>query len=191
MFELIFPTILLAQGLTRSTGIGIQLGFWNITDHPTYVRTSRNGTSAAANIGGIGAWLSFFSRVYNNWFLEFKFGAFGSVRAEIIDTITGEADVNAVAILPILLGLRSDILSTRLPSAIQPYFTCGSGRYWTTTVVNDVNEDIIESNVMYGLYTGGGINIILTSWFALNFDLKYHFVDFKFEKDYSGLEFDM
>lgn len=182
---------LLAQGLSRSSGIGMRIGSWNVTNHPTRISTTGYGKDAVVDIGGAGAWLYFFSRVYNNYFFEFNIGAVGGVHEEHTNYVIKNTEVSAI--IPVLFGLRYDLLSTRLPTAFQPYLSLGGGPYWTTSVKSeDVyigGQQTVESSLKYGAYTGGGINIVLTSWFALNFDLRYHFVDFEFEKDYSGLEF--
>lgn len=179
------------QGMSRSSGIGLRIGSWNVTNHPTRISATGYGNEAEVDIGGAGAWLYFFSRVYNNWFFEFNFGTVGGVHEEYTGYVIKNAEVSAI--IPILFGLRYDLLSTRFSTAFQPYFSLGGGPYWTTSVKSkDINiggQQIVESSLKYGAYTGAGINIVITSWFALNFDLKYHFVDFEFEKDYSGLEF--
>jgi len=104
-------------------------------------------------------------------------------------------NIEATAILPFLLGARYDIFSPRLPSSIQPYLSLGTGPYWISSVRNEnpfaESMQTIESKMEYGAYAGGGTNILIASWLALNFDLKYHFVDFQFERGYSGLEFGM
>lgn len=180
-----------AQGMSRSSGVGVRIGSWNVTNHPTRISTSGYGKDAVVDIGGAGAWFYFFSRVYNNWFFEFNIGAVGGVHEEHTNYIIKNTEVSAI--VPVLFGLRYDLLSTRFPTAFQPYFCLGGGPYWTTSARSEsvyfAGQQTVESSLKYGAYAGGGINIVLVSWFALNFDLKYHFVDFEFEKDYSGLEF--
>ncbi|UCE05658.1 MAG: hypothetical protein JSW07_18995 [bacterium] len=180
-----------AQGISRSSGIGLRIGSWNVTNHPTRISTTGYGKDAVVDIGGAGAWIYFFSRLYNNWFFEFNMGAVGGVHEEHTEYIVKNTEVSAI--IPVLFGLRNDLISTRLPTAFQPYLSLGGGPYWTTSVKSeDIHvggQQSVESSLKYGAYTGVGINILVASWFAFNFDLKYHFVDFEFEKDYSGLEF--
>lgn len=180
-----------AQGLTRSSGIGFRVGFWNVTNHPTRINTSQFGQDATIDIGGAGASLYFFTRVHENWFMEMSFGAVGGVHEEYSNFVTKTTEVSAV--VPLLFGLRYNLLSTRFPSALQPYLSLGGGPYWTSNIKgeNSGSEATVESSMVWGGYGGGGINLVLASWFALNFDAKYHMVDFKFEKEYSGLEFSM
>lgn len=180
-----------AQGMSRSSGIGLRIGSWNVTNHPTRINTSEFGKDAVVDLGGAGVWLYFFSRVYNNWFFEFNLGGVGGIHAEQTNYIIKNTEVSAI--VPVLFGLRYDVLSTRFPTAFQPYLSFGGGPYWITSAktqeIYSAVQHTVESKLKYGAYTGGGINIVLASWFALNFDLKYHLVDFEFEKDYSGLEF--
>lgn len=180
-----------SQGMSRSSGIGLRIGSWNVTNHPTRISSTGFGKDAVVDIGGAGAWLYFFSRVYYNLFFEFNMGAVGGVHEEHTNFIIKTTEVSAI--VPVLFGLRYDLLSTRFATAFQPYLNMGGGPYWTTSVKSqDIyigGQQTVESNLKYGAYAGGGINIVLASWFALNFDLRYHFVDFEFEKDYSGLEF--
>ncbi len=182
-----------AQGMTRSTGLGLRMGFWNVTNHPTRISSVGFGQDATIDISGAGGWIYFFSRVHNNWFLEFSLGALGGVHQEIDGYLVKTSE--ATAIIPFLLGCRYDIFSPRLPSSIQPYLSLGAGPYWISSVKSESpltsSAQSVESTLQYGMYGGGGANILLSNWFALNFDLKYHFVDFEFEKDYSGLEFGM
>lgn len=169
------------------------MSFWNVTNHPTRISTYGYGKDVTVDIGGAGANLYFFSRVYNNWFLEFNLGTVAGVHEEQSNYIV--SNIEATAIVPINLGLRYDVLSVRLPSSIQPYLSGGGGPYWIASVKNENpfanSVQTVESKMKYGAYTGVGTNLMLSSWLVLNFDLRYHFVDLQFEEDYSGLEFGM
>lgn len=55
--------------------------------------------------------------------------------------------------------------------------------YW------DEEEVTINSKLKAGGYAGGGLDFMLTSWFGLNLDVKYHFVDFNSNSDFSGYEY--
>ena len=183
-----------AQGISRSNGLGLRVGFWNITNHPTRISMINYGENASVDIGGAGAWLYFFSRVCDDWFLELNLGTIGGVHEEHTDYIIG--NVETTAIVPFLFGLRHDLLSPKLPTSLQPYLTVGAGPYWTASIKTKnqsffKTEQTMDSDLKYGAYAGGGLNLLITSWLALNFDLKYHFVEFEFEKGYSGLEFGM
>lgn len=183
----------LAQGMSRSTGLGLRIGFWNVTNHPTRISLLDYGQDASVDIGGAGATLYFFSRVHQNWFLEFNLGSVAGVHEEHSDYFINT--IEATTIVPILLGVRYDLLSTRMPSSIQPYLSFGGGPYWIASLTSNNaltnSKQTIASDLKFGVYSSIGTNILLSNWLALNLDLKYHFVDFKFEKNYSGLEFAM
>lgn len=178
------------EGISRSTGLGFKISFWNITNHPTRISTSGYGKDADISVGGVGIWMNFYSRLKRNWFMEFKLGGVGSVQAEQKDYVVNSQEVSSI--IPVLLGMRYDLLSERVPSSIVPYFNGGLGVYSMTeiTTSDDLNaEQKIESNSDFGGYFGGGAHLVLTDWFAFNADLRYQFVDFKFEKGFSGMEF--
>ena len=182
-----------SQGMSRSSGIGLRASFWNITGRATRVSVNSNTGHAQVDVGGAGAWICYSSRAFHDIFLEMNLGAIGSAQVEQKDYFSSETTVDAVAIMPFLLGLRYDLLRTRLSGALHPYISAGGGPYWSWTVESkrqlSVVEESVESDFDYGGYLGGGVNIVLTSWFALNMDLKYHFINFTPDKDYSGLDF--
>ncbi|MBN2354506.1 hypothetical protein JXO59_00250 [candidate division KSB1 bacterium] len=191
-FLLFFGQFVYAQGLSRNTGVGVRASFWSMSDHVMSYNVSGNRQSADIDLSGVGVWLFLFSRVHNHWFLTFESGAVGSVSGR------GDAELQAglaegSAVTPILFGMRYDFLSSRMPGALQPYVSGGIGPYWINQFKAEARGDEEEvtgqSALKYGVYAGAGTHIILTSWFALNFDLKYHFVDFHAGHDYSGIEF--
>ncbi|MDZ7309960.1 MAG: outer membrane beta-barrel protein, partial [candidate division KSB1 bacterium] len=184
----------LAQGISRSSGIGFRASYWNLANTPTRFKVSAGGSGseqAVVDVAGVGSWLYFFSRMYNNWFLEFNLGTVARIHSETTN-LAGE-NVDVSAIIPFLLGLRYDLLSSRYASSFQPYLAGGAGPYWSTavTVQNQFTGEEVsgESDMQFGAYAGAGANFVLTSWVALNFDVKYHFVNFKAGEDRSGPEF--
>ncbi len=183
---------LLAQGISRSSGIGLRVSYWNIANHPTRFNISDGGTRTVYDFSGFGSSLYFFSRLHNSdWFLEFSLGTVANVHGEENDVVSKTVEVSAI--IPFLLGLRYDLLSNRFASSIQPYVTGGGGAYWSTafTVRNQLTgeQGNGQADLRLGAYTGGGVNFVFFSIFALNFDLRYHFVDFQRKQDPSGLEF--
>ena len=181
------------QKKLKSTGIGFRLSYWNMSDEPTHVTVSDYGENTAVNIGGAGAWLYFFSRINYNAFIEFSIGGIAKVREE--QHSYSSTDVEVTAITPILLGFRLDLFSPQSQSALQPYVCFGAGPYWLSNI--DVKERLYEDEVTVntkfkrGGYAGGGFNFILSSWLAVNFDVKYHFIDFNIHQENSGYEFGM
>ncbi|MFQ5825186.1 MAG: hypothetical protein ACE5JB_14145 [bacterium] len=177
-----------AQGMSRSHGLGFRFGLWKMARSSALISVSRS----RVEVSGAGGWIYFFSRFQNDWFFEFNLGAIGSVISDDVSNDFGEIVVeedDVTAIIPFLFGLRYDFLSLRNQSSLQPYSSFGAGLYWITSVNPHYNDENIKSGLTPGGYFGGGLNIALFSWFALNFDLKYHLVDFKINKDFSGLEF--
>jgi hypothetical protein len=182
-----------AEGISRSTGIGLRAGFWNISGQSSSLRLSVNGGGSQVSVNGTGMYLYFFSRLYNNWFYEINFGAIGNVQ---VQSQAENVQTHISSIVPLLFGLRCDLFSTRLSGPVHPFISAGGGPYWTGSeqvdTVNQPGNVLVESNVNYGWYVGAGTNILLTSWVGLNFDLKYHVVDFKKNQEFdSGLEFGM
>lgn len=192
----IFLTVILssvsgaeAQGITRSRGFGIRAGFWKTAKSNALINV--NGTSV--EVSGVGGWLYYSSRVGPEWFYELHFGAFASaiINEFQSDSLTFQ-DEDVTVIMPFLFGLRHDIFSANNFGGLQPYISFGAGPYWITNVdvpVAGGRVETVDSGLQGGAYAGGGVNLALTSWFAFNLDLKYHFVDFKFGKDFSGPEF--
>lgn len=164
----------LTQGISRSTGLGFKISFWNVTNQPSRVRVSGVGETAEFNISGAGASLYFFSRMYHNWFLEFNLGGIGAASGQASQFVAGDVEVSTL--VPLLFGLRYDVLSSRLTSAMQPYLSAGIGPYWGTEIkvegTTNPEASTIESSLNYGNYIGAGMNIMLSSWFALNFDFR-------------------
>jgi len=183
---------LFAQGVSRSSGIGLRASYSSIAGSPTRFNISDGGTSSVYDFSGLGSSLYFFSRVQqSNWFFEFSLGAVARVHGE--EKIGMEDHVKVSAVIPFLLGLRYDVLSNRHANTFQPYIAGGVGPYWSTAfnVRNQVTGETVsgEAELRAGGYAGGGVNFVPLSWIALNLDLRYHFVDFQRQREPSGFEF--
>lgn len=183
---------LLAQGL-RSTGLGFRISYWNMHDASDGFRVSTGGLNQSVNIEGFGFWLNFYSRVYNSWYMELNLGFVGQVNVEQI--LPDQENVDVEGVIPFLFGVRYDLFSARSSSTFHPYLSLGGGSYWrssTSTSIDDVTgEEYVttQGDAKLGAYFGGGFNLPISSWFGLNFDLKYHLVDMKFASGASGPEF--
>lgn len=196
VFKLIFYSSLFfvsssyGQGIPRSTGLGTRAGFWRPKDPTTGLDVGYHASSAISGAGE-GKMLYFFSRLKDNWFLETSFGKDGGT-SFVITGSDGSYEGDS-HITPILFGCRYDWLSPKYRSIFQPYVSGGTGLYWITKdlISSDVHPTRIfnESDLKPGMYVGSGLHIVLKSWFAINFDMKYHFVNFMPAKEYSGLEF--
>lgn len=181
------------QGMTRSTGIGVRVNFWNITNRATTINVRTQDMETAVDVSGAGGTLYFFSRVHNNLFMELQFEAVAAVQT--LTRINRPDSTKVDVLMPILFGMRYDLLSTRLTSKFQPYISLGGGPYWNQRSQGEVDtqnpgvEQSFESEFLYGIYTGLGTNFLIKDWFALNLDLKYHFVDLETANKFSGLDF--
>ena len=146
-----------AQGISRSTGLGVRVGFWNITGQPTRIHISGDQGKAYVDLSGVGAYLHFFSRAHNNLFFEMNLGAIGSVQSEADENL--ETNVDIEALVPLLFGLRYHLFGTRLSGAFHPYISIGGGPYWATSVKSSNNimstNVTIASQLDYGGYLGG------------------------------------
>lgn len=179
------------QAQVRSTGIGLRGTYWNMNNGPAHVIVTDYDGYSAVDIGNGGGWIFFFSRVDEQTFFEFSLGAIGNVQSESHHDFVNNVEVTAVT--PVLLGLRHHLFSPYSQSAMQPYLAYGAGPYWLHDIqVRDgfgEDEAIVRSKLKPGAYAGGGMNFMMANWFGLNFDVKYHFVDFNVNHDYSGFEY--
>lgn len=176
-----------------TTGIGLRGSYWNVIEGANHIQVIDYGNYTEVNVGGYGGSIYFFSRAYRQLFLEFSVGAVGAVNTKGT-RYHEEENVDASAVVPVIFGIRYDLLTPESSSALQPYVTFGLGVYW----LNDVsvrNKDMIDEEVIVdsaskpGAYAGFGLNIMLSRKFGFNVDVKHHFVDFQRERYNSGFEF--
>jgi len=180
-------SVLHSQTKIRTTGIGFRGSIWNMGNRSTLITFVEQNGKESIETGGFGGWLYFISRANDNWVLEFSLGAVAKVDGESFNYYDEEYD--ATLVIPILLGLQRDILSISNSSALKPYISFGGGPYWITEVkerARFVREEVV-STMKPGGFFGGGLHLMLGT-IALNFDVKYHLVDFQKGNDYSGLE---
>jgi hypothetical protein len=179
------------QAQARSTGIGLRGSYWNMNNGPAQIIVTNHDRYTGVDVGNAGGWIFFFSRVDEQTFFEFSLGAVGSVKSETYDGFNENVDVTAVT--PILLGFRHNLFSLYNRSTLQPYVAYGAGPYWLHDITVHErfygDEVLVKSKIKPGAYAGGGVNFMLASWFGLNFDVKYHFLDFNVNHDYSGFEY--
>ena len=186
-------SLLQAQGVSRSQGAGFRITYWNITGQTTHIDVDNLSGRTNVDISGAGVSLYYFSRAWRDLFLEMSLGAISGVKVGPADLSI--SDYRVETIIPFLVGLRYDFLSTRVSGAIHPYASVGAGPY-STIIVQGKDAPVfgvggnesIESRMEYGWYFGCGVNFVLASWFAVNADLKYHSIDLKEFKDYSGVQ---
>jgi len=177
----------------RSAGIGFRGTFWRSNMDRSDIFVSNSVSHTEVDVGGGGGWIYFFSRVDNDWIFEFSIGAVG--KADVKESYYYGEDVHVDAIVPVLFGLKHDLFSVYSRSALRPYLSLGGGPYWLSNIdVKDrhyeMEEEVrVRTKLKPGGYAGGGMNFMFSSWFGINFDAKYHFVDFNVNHDYSGWEY--
>jgi hypothetical protein len=186
----LFTTQLVAQGISRSTGIGVRYTVWKPNDP---VGSIDVGYATATVVSGSaeGGELYFFTRLKDRWFLETSIGGTGMIA--VVKAGTSGTYSGFSSITPFLFGARYDLLSPEYGSAFQPYFSFGSGIHWINREATSSGTGGVyvgnEKNTQFGLFGGAGLNVVLTKWLALNADLKYHLLNFKPDADYSGFQF--
>ena len=173
-------------------GISFRGSYWDLVDDVGGIRVHTHRGFKEISLGGLGGEVSFFSRIHEQMFVGFNIGAIGEVENRIL-RLDGE-DVDVTAVVPVLFGFRFNLLPAALKSHLQPYATVGAGAYWLSDIqVRDryyYREKVhVNSTILPGAYTGLGLNFLLTRSLALNYDMKYHWVDFERDKYNSGIEF--
>jgi outer membrane protein W len=182
---------LYGQSVMRSSGVVLRATFWDVNDDEALIAIRNDWDHDEVGTGHAGGWLCFFSRVTDRAFVELHLGAMGRVGIDHY-TLSGD-EVDVSGLIPILLGLRYHVLPASNSSSLQPYVAAGGGPYWANRVrVYEPDfpgsEVTIHSKMHTGFFVGGGIYFHLASWFALNWDMKLHCIDFDPNHDYSGLE---
>ncbi|HNW60314.1 MAG TPA: hypothetical protein PKI62_11605 [bacterium] len=187
------PLLLLGQGITRSHGLGVRLSFWNMMDQNMRFTLDASAVRGSVDLSGVGFWLSYQSRIQRNWFMLFDLATVASIHSDLVGERENDAHVSTV--IPLLLGFRHYPYGGRLRGSLQPYFGVGAGPYYVTDFnvkEADSGMDVhIEGSgkTFYGGYASAGAQLHFTSWLALTFDTRYHFVDWRSKGAYSGPEF--
>jgi len=170
-----------AQGITKSTGLGLRVGIWTYKEIPhSEIAPGSVVTSPFSSS------IYFFSRLSGNWFLE---GSIGGVA----DSKISMGVVETVSLVPLLFALRYDLLSPKHASAFQPYIAVGLGHYWAVHSYIGSGSVVTKTDPKVGAFLGGGINVVLKSWLAFNSDIKFHLVNFDDTpaKNYNGMAFNI
>jgi hypothetical protein len=199
------PYKLCAATPLRSTGVSFRSSYWVMGDQQNHVIASFPDGTTSFDLGGAGGWLTILKRVNDRTMAEISFGAVGNVKGESErtehlwfshnsrwndDDDQNNFDVNAIT--PLLFGLRLYMTSARNSNGIMPYVSGGAGPYCLADVrvrESGFTEETTTSwTVKGGAYFGGGCDISLCSWLALNMDARYHLVDFDASHKYSNME---
>jgi hypothetical protein len=103
-----------------------------------------------------------------------------------------DEEVEVFSAVPLLTGIRIDLLPVNSPSIIKPYISAGPGAYILSDihVIREfgVEKGTIKTWLAGGGYAAAGLNLYFTPGFALNFEAKYHLVDFDSSHDRSGVD---
>ena len=180
------------QGVSRSTGLGVRGGFWKINNQSMNVQVGTDENMTSVNVEGVGGSLIFFSRLHQNWFMESSLSSVAKVQVE--ERGLFDEDVHVSVMIPLVFGIRYDLLTSRTESNIQPFLCAGTGTYWfvDTAVESESVQDAhvsTKSSIDFGMYCGAGTHMMLSDWFALNFISRYHIIHLTPSNPNSGFEF--
>jgi len=181
---------LYAQDEIKSTGIGFRLSYYDVGNHSTkFERIGYMNVSAEAN-GGAGVTFFVFSRFTDRFSVEFSVGGLAEFSAKQKWHMDEEVDVFSA--VPLLTGIRLDLLPVSSSSIIKPYVSAGPGAYIISDIhiehENGLERGTINTRLAGGGYAAAGLNLYFTPSFALNFEAKYHLVDFDVDHDRSGVD---
>lgn len=179
-----------AQPVARTAGLVVRGTFWDLDRFSARVHVLEDVERGEVRVGGGGGWLVFFSRLNEYTFLEFGIGAIGTVEAT---TSYHGDEFDAQGIVPVVFGVRHQLVSPWSRGSLQPYVGFGGGPYWLADVQgrdSELGEEVIVStDLKPGAYLNGGAYFMLSSWFGLNFDVKYHYVNLNVNHERSGYEY--
>jgi hypothetical protein len=103
-----------------------------------------------------------------------------------------DEEVDVFSAIPLLTGIRVDLMPVNFPGIIKPYIAAGPGAYIISDIhlehEHGVERGTIDSRLSAGGYAAAGLNLHFTPSFALNFEAKYHLVDFDVNHARSGAE---
>lgn len=188
----LFSTVFAGSPM-RKAGIGFRGSYWRTSKYPPELKVQQTALHSEVNVGGGGGSLYFLSRLSDVWLAELTLGAIGRVAAKT-EYLDGE-DVEVSFTTPLLLGFRHHLFLWNNSSALRPYVNFGAGPYWMHDLhVQRQNYGFQEevsgrTKLKLGGYLGGGFDFMFTTWFGLNFDVRYHFIDFNQQHEHSGFEY--
>jgi hypothetical protein len=187
---LMLATQAFGQEEIRSTGLGVRFSYYDGGPHSaTYERIGYNDLTTQADGGG-GITFFIFSRFSDKMSIEFSVA--GLAHFSATQKWYMDEDVEVFSAVPLLTGLRIDLLPVDSPSIIKPYISAGPGAYILSDIhvvhENDIERATVDSRLAAGGYAAAGLNLHFSSGFALNFEAKYHLVDFDSNHDRSGFD---
>ncbi|MBN1781800.1 hypothetical protein JW948_11785 [bacterium] len=190
--------LLLRQaGYTQShfrdrAGVSFRGSYWHQRKSDVMMHVSSEDLfDNEVNVGGMGGWMTFFSGTGDNGIIVFSLGGIAHVDVEENGLFNEQVDVQVVS--PILIGYQHILFGDRNNSAFQPYISAGGGPYILTRVftVNKsfLDEEVtVKNKVKPGAFLGCGTYFIVSNWFAIHGEMRYHFVNFNPQNNESGFE---
>lgn len=173
----------------RAMGLTLRASFWDLPRGPQRLSWTSGQDYELLESNGVGGWVSFLGTLSDRFLLELSLG--GVVRTVEEVTFPGGNDTYVEVLVPFLVGARFHPISGG-GSGVSPYLSFGLGPYWDATVISldsALNDDTsVEWDRRFGGYVGAGVDAMFIDWMGLNFDLRWHEVDFPDREDYSGLE---
>lgn len=179
---------------TRSSGISIRCGMWGAGEiHTTSVAVSARDADTRVETGKYGGWLSFYNRIAPEWMLTLSLG--GSGRADVKSSAWSGNEMGFEGHSGMLVGMQFYPLTRVTVGSLKPYLSFEAGPYWLTRCQVEENiwgvSTVVETTTLLkpGLAAGGGMHYLMSNWFGLEMNLKYHAVNLDFDHPESGWEF--
>ena len=187
---LVLTSPLISQTQIKSTGIGVRGSYYGTGDQEMeFVSVDFEDHIQSANVGAGGS-LFIFSRYADQFFMEFTVGGLARVNTE--HKVWLDEEVEVFSAVPMLVGVKYDILPIKSKSFLRPYISFGPGAYIISDVqvrrVHGVEHGHISTKVRGGAHAAAGFNFFFTETFGLNFETKYHLVDFDPNHNRTGYE---
>ena len=180
----------LGQSQIKSTGIGLRGSYYGTGDQEMeFVSVDYEEYVHSADVGA-GGGIFLFSRFADQFFAEFTVGGLARVSTE--QQVWFDEEVEVFSAVPILFGVKYDILPIKSKSFLRPYISFGPGAYIISDVfvkrTFGVEHAHVKTKVRGGAHAAAGFNFFFTESFGLNFEAKYHLVDFDPDNSRTGIE---
>jgi hypothetical protein len=194
IFTLIIITLfsinVYGQDDIRSTGIGFRVSYYDVGQHSTTFERINHTNFSTQATGGGGITFFIFSRFSDKMSIEFSVAGLAQFTAD--QRWHMDEEVEVFSAVPLLTGLRIDLLPVNSPGIIKPYISAGPGAYILSDihVIREfgVEKGTIETELVGGGYAAAGLNLFISPGFAVNFEAKYHLVGFDSSHDRSGVD---
>lgn len=178
-----------------STGISFRGNYWDAFQGGNGISIRNNRYGDRYDIEGYGGSLLFFNRIGPQMIADISIGAVAKV--ELIEEFADFDLIQVDAVVPLLFGIRYDMVPINQRAGLRPYIAFGGGLYFTNELeIEDYfyyEEEVTSiSETQTGFYFGGGADFKLGRHVALTGDVRYHMIDLppnsKFQ---NGLDFSL